>query len=206
MTKYITVFCGFIGALLFMVTSIYGGLQIDGYNIISQFISESYATGIPNSEYLQYAYMASGILLALFAFLAPSAFPKSKGIKIGLVLFAIFYGLGTVMTGYFPCDYGCPSDSDITLSQFIHNTSGFFTYAVVPFSLIGLGVSFRKFIKTESLSKLSFVCGIVSFIFVLLLFADPKGSFIGLFQRIIEISILSWVIYCCFHIIKTNKF
>jgi len=205
MTKYVTFFCGLIGALLFAIASVIGGMQIDGYSFISQFISESYATGIPNTNYLRYMYIASGFLLSLFGLTAPFAFPNSKGIKIGFILFAIFYGLGTVTTGYFPCDYGCPGDSEISLAQFIHNTAGFLVYSIVPFCLIGLGISFRRFEQTKVLSKLSFVCGIVSLVFVVLLFGNPKGPLIGLFQRIIEASILIWTIYCSFYVVKTIK-
>jgi len=205
MIKYLTFFCGTIGAMLFIVASIIGGLQIDGYSFISQYISESYATGVPNVTHLRYMYIASGILLFLFGLTAPATFPKSSGFKIGFVLFAIFYGLGTVATGYFPCDYGCPADSEVSLAQFIHNTAGFLVYSLVPFCLIGLGASFRKFKKTRRLSKLSFICGILSLVFVVFLFGNPQGAYIGLFQRIIEASILIWTMYCSFQILKTVK-
>jgi len=206
MMKYLTFFCGLVGALLFVIASIIGGMQIDGYSFISQYISESYATGIPNTTHLRYMYISSGILLFLLGLMAPSVFPKSKGIRIGFVLFAIFYGLGTVTTGFFPCDLGCPSDpANWSISQTIHNTAGFLVYSLVPFCLIGLGASFRKFPKTRTLSKLSFVCGILSLVFVLLLFGNPKGPYNGLFQRIIEASFLIWTIYCSLYIVRTVK-
>ena len=203
--KYLSFLCGFIGAFLFVAASIIGGLQIDGYNVISQYISESYANGIPNTIYLRYMFIASGSLLFLFGLMAPSAFPKSKGLKLGFVLFGVFYGLGTVATGYFPCDYGCPADSEVSLAQFIHNTTGFLVYLLVPFCLIGIGASFRKFPKTGKLSKLSYICGVLSLVFVVFLFGNLKGQFIGLFQRIIEGSILIWTIYCSFYIVRTAK-
>ena len=138
--KTVTFLAGTTGALLFILASILGGLQIDGYSVISQFISESYASGIPNTDYLRNMYMASGLLLALFGFMTPFVLPKGKQLKIGFFLFAIFYGLGTITTGFFPCDFGCPSDGDdITISQIIHNAAGFLVYAVVPFCLLGIG-------------------------------------------------------------------
>jgi len=204
--KRIIFLTGVAGALIFAITSVIGGLQIEGYNPISQYISESYATGIPNSVYLQYAFMASGILLTLFGLLAPAAFPKSKGIKTGFIIFGIFYGLGTVLTGFFPCDLGCPSEgANLTISQFIHNIAGFFTYVVVPFCLIGLGIAFRKFAETKALARFSLLSGVVSLAFVIFLFSNPKGQFIGVFQRIVEVSILSWIIYCCFFTIGTSN-
>ena len=47
--------------MLFVIVRILGGLQIDAYSVISQFISESYARGIPNTEYLRYMYMVVGL-------------------------------------------------------------------------------------------------------------------------------------------------
>lgn len=204
MTRQIIFWSGLIGVLLFASASIIGGLQIEGYSEISQYISESYATGIPNSNYLRLMYMASGLLLTLFALIAPSCLPKSRAMKIGFGLFAIFYGLFTIVTGFFPCDLGCPSEGiDLSISQFIHNTSGLLTYAVVPFCLIGLGISFRKFTRTKRLGGFSLLSGIMAFAFVLLLFGNPTGPLIGLFQRMVELSILVWVTYCCFFIVRT---
>jgi len=187
---------GIIGALLFVVASVLGGAQIEGYNMISQYISESYADGLPNTEYLRYMYIASGILMAVFGFTAPAKLPKSKGIKIGFWLFAIFYGLGTVVTGFFPCDIGCNPDPEVaSLSQFIHNTAGFLVYATVPFCLIGIGFSAKGLTGMTKFSKFSIVGGVVALACVVLLFGNPSGPFIGLFQRIIESSILFWVVF-----------
>lgn len=196
---------GILGTLLFVVASILGGAQIEGYSLVSQYISESYATGLPNTEYLRYMYIASGILLALFGFMAPSEMPKSKGIKIGFFLFAIFYGFGTVTTGLFPCDIGCNPDPDkASLSQFFHNTAGFLVYAIVPFCLMGIGLSTKRITDATDISKISIICGVLAFAFVVLLFGNPTGPFIGLFQRIIEGSILFWVIYTTLHIRRTS--
>ncbi len=195
---------GILGALLFIVASILGGAQIEGYSLISQFISESYATGLPNTDYLRYMYIASGVLLALFGFTVSSAMPKSTGIKIGFFLFAIFYGFGTVVTGFFPCDIGCNPDPEVaSLSQFIHNTVGFLTYTIVPFCLLGIGFLAKGLGSMVKFGKISILCGVLSFGFVVLLFGNPTGSFIGLFQRIIEGSILFWVIFTA-TTVKTN--
>jgi len=203
--KGLVVISGILGALLFVTASILGGVQIEGYSIVSQYISESYAQGLPNTTYLRYMYIASGILLAFFGFTAPSKMASSRGLKIGFILFAIFYGLGTISTGYFPCDIGCDSEAEgASLSQIIHNASGFLTYVVVPFCLISIGVSARKLNESGLYSKVTLVCGIIAFCFVVLLFGNPSGPLIGLFQRIIESSILFWVVYTAFYIQRTH--
>lgn len=205
MKRTIIFISGVLGAALFIATSILGGVQIDGYSFISQYISESYATGIPNSDYLRYMYMASGALLALFGFMMSTEFPKSKGIKIGFIVFGIFYGLGTISTGFFPCDLGCNPDPELaTLSQFIHNTSGFLVYTIVPFCLIGIGLAAKKVMLESNFPIISIVCGVLAFVFVIFLFSDPTGPIKGLVQRVIEGSILCWVLYTSFYIQKNN--
>ncbi|MDB4291850.1 DUF998 domain-containing protein [Maribacter sp.] len=195
---------GILGALLFIVSSILGGLWIDGYSFIHQYISESFATGIPNAEYLRYLYIASGVLLLIFGLASPSFFPKSKGIKIGFFMFALLYGLGNVAVALYPCDFGCPTAIEISsLAQLIHNTSAFLTYSIVPFCLIGIGFSAKAVGAKTNFPKVSIGCGILALTFVVLLFGNSQGQFIGLFQRIIEGSILFWVMYTSFHITKT---
>lgn len=203
MIRQLVFWSGLLGALLFVITSILGGLQMDGYSFISQYISESYATGVPDSEYLRKLFMGSGVLLAFFGFFAPIAFKTSKSIKISFFLFAIFYGVGTIVTSIFPCDFGCPAEGEVSLSQFIHNSSGFLTYVTVPFSLIGVGIAAK--LTYSKLSKVSMFCGIFSLVFVVILFGDAKGYFIGLFQRIIESSILFWVVFCSFFILRKHS-
>jgi len=192
---------GIAGALLFIIASILGGLQIEGYSFVSQFISESYANGIPNTEYLRHMYMVCGFLLALFGFMVPQVVQPAKYLTVSFYLFAIFYGIGTISTGFFPCDLGCPSNPEkSSISQIIHNASGFLVYAIVPFCLLGIGVFSKKWKRRSKFSKVSIICGTTAFCFVVLLFGNPKGPFVGLFQRLIEGSILFWVMYTAFFI------
>ncbi len=204
--RFILFLLGFLGALLFIGASIWGGLQIEGYDPISQFISESYAAGIPNAGSLQKVFMISGLLLASFGFLAPMGFPNSLKLKVYFVLFALFYGVGTVVTAYFPCDLGCVLDPENpSISQLIHNTMGLLTYVVVPFCLLGIGVELRKKGDTSKLPVVSLICGSVALAFVVFLFGNPEGPFIGLFQRIVEGSILSWTLFCASLFLKSSK-
>jgi len=43
MNNKLTFLIGIVGASLFIISSVLGGLLIDNYSIISQYISESYA-------------------------------------------------------------------------------------------------------------------------------------------------------------------
>lgn len=198
-------FSGIAGAVLFIITTIAGGFLHNGYDHISQFISELYAQGAPNAGLLKYGgYIPSGILIAVFAFSAIKELPRSGLTTAGFLIIGIFYGACTILASFFPCDAGCDSP-DPSLSQLIHNLTGFLTYVTVPFALLILGISAGKWEGGEKLSYLGYFCGIVSVSFVYFLFSQKSSSNIGLIQRIIELSILVWIIACSVYLISQKS-
>jgi type IV secretory pathway VirB2 component (pilin) len=192
---------GIIGVILFIVTTILGGLQLSDYSHISQLISESYAIGTPYGLQLRYfGFIPSGIFIAIFAFLAIKAMPKSKSTQIGFLGIGIFYGLGTVLVSLFPCDKGCDKELvDPSLSQLIHNLTGLLTYTIVPISLIILGIAARQWENGKYLSLFGMLCGLVAIFFVGLLSSDLQSKLTGLYQRIAEGSVLVWILACSFY-------
>lgn len=203
--QYVFLF-GLLGAFLFVSASILGGLQIEGYSFIGQYISESFASGLPNTGYLRLMYVISGLFLFGFGLTAPSVFPKAKALKVGFWLFAFFYALGTIIVAIFPCDLGCPTEVEVSsLAQLIHNTSAFFTYIVTPPAVIYIGGTLKKWPPWDTLSKVSLICGSTALVFVVFLFMNPNGPYIGLLQRLIETCLLGWVGFTSFYIRKTEN-
>jgi len=207
MNKTITFWLGVLGAILFIIPSVLGGFQFDTYSHISQFISESYAFGTPYGLYMRFlGYIPSGILIALFSISCWKILPKSSILKIGLIGFGVFYGIGTIMVGLFPCDEGCNKELiNPSISQLIHNLFGGLTYLIVPACLILIGFSSRKWSGSTSFSTLSIICGTVALVFSMLLLSDSNGNYIGLFQRITEGSILFWLVNFAFYIKNYNQ-
>lgn len=195
---------GILGVLLFVIAVVAGGWLFPGYSHISQLISESYAVDAPYGEPLRcYLYIPSGILIFLFAVLAIISLPKSVGSFLGFCGIGIFYGLATVVVALFPCDAGCNKEFiNPTLSQFIHNIVGVVTYAVVPFSLIVLAFVARYWPHPNTISRWSLGCGMVAFAFVVVLFFHADSAFAGLFQRIVESSILLWLLMCSRYLLQ----
>lgn len=198
MNNKTTFYIGVLGASLFLISSILGGILIDGYSEISQLISETYAIDTEYGEVLRFfGIIPSGILLTLFAFLAYKKFPLSKLTKWGFLIFGLCYGIATVIVGIFPCDSGCNKQFiNPSLSQFIHNLSGSLTYMFVPLSMILIGIAIRKFPKYKQLSRLGITCGIVGYLFVFLFISEPTSEYIGLYQRIIEGVFILWILSC----------
>lgn len=197
---------GIIGALLFISTVVVSGFLLDNYSRLSQFISEAYALGTPYGVYFRFlGYLPSGIMLALFGFNAYTCFKKSSFIKIGFLGFAIFYGLGVIMVSIFPCDAGCKiALLDSSISQIIHNLFSALVYLCVPWCMIAVGFGFRK-LNLGYIGIMSMILGLIGIIFSLVLFIDPSSKLVGLFQRIIEGSILSWVFIIAIHILKKES-
>ena len=198
-------FLGIIGVVLFLTSSILGGFLIDDYNVISQYISESYATDTEYGKYLRtFGYIPSGILISTFCFLAVSYFPPSKQLKLGFYGIGIFYGLATVVVAIFPCDSGCNKELlNPSTSQLIHNFVGLLTYLFVPFFIILIGFQIKNTNNTN-FSLQSKVLGAINVLFVYLLFSNSTSNYVGLYQRMVELVFVLWIILCAIAI-KNKK-
>lgn len=198
---------GIIGVTLFSVASILGGFQFDDYNHLSQYISETYAIDTPYGQALRYfGYIPSGLLLTIFAFSGYKKFPQSNLIKIGFYGLGVFYGLATTIVGIFPCDKGCNKELiDPSISQLIHNLTGFLTYIFVPLSIIAIGIGLRQLNAHLGLSKIALFCGLNCILFIGILLSDPLTEYVGLYQRIIEGTFIIWIIVCSVFINNNNK-
>ena len=126
-------------------------------------------------------------------------------VKIGFYGVGIFYGLGTIVTGIFPCDSGCNRELiDPSFSQIAHNFSALMMYLLTPLFniLIGLGLEKSTYLR---FSIQSLLIGVISSFFVFKLGSDLSSEFIGIYQRIIEFVFVLWVVFCAFEIKKMEQ-
>ena len=193
---------GFIGVSLLIFTLFFGGLLIENYDITNQFISESYAIDTKHGVSLRLlGYIPSGIIIALFCFLGEKYLDPKLVVKIGFYGIGIFFGLGTTVTGIFPCDSGCNKELlNLSSSQIIHNIAALLMYLFVPFLIILIGLTIRK--TRHRFSIQSTMLGLFSLIFVYLFGSELLGEYVGLYQRIIEIIFALWIILCSVEIKK----
>jgi hypothetical membrane protein len=126
-------------------------------------------------------------------------------IKAGFFGLAIFYGLGTILVGLFPCDAGCPTNIlDSSTSQLIHNAMASLTYVFLPICIIAIGLGLRKFEDYGKLSQIAMATGIISAIFIFVLFSNPESGYRGLLQRVIETSFITFTISSALKIRNSN--
>lgn len=197
---------GILGVGLFVVSSFVGGYLIEDYSILSQYISETYAIDAEYGVILRaFGFIPSGVFLTLFCFIGVKYFHYSKLVKIGFYGLGIFYGLATVIVSIFPCDSGCNKEFvNPSISQVIHNLTGFLTYVFVPFCMILVGVGLKRSTNYIRFSAQSIIYGIISILFVYLFFTNPDSEYIGLYQRMVEAVFIIWIITCAITI-KNNK-
>ncbi len=198
---------GLLGVFFFISSVIIGGLQLSGYSHISQLISESYAIGTPYGFQLRYSgFLPSGLFIALFTLYAVRTLPKSTLTKSGFAGLGLFYGIATIIVSVFPCDKGCNKEFvNPSISQLIHNLTGLLTYLIVPISLLLLGIAAQKWIKGKYVSYIGITCGLTALLFVVVLSSDLHSKIAGLYQRIIEGSILLWIVVCSFYLRSVPK-
>ena len=200
-------FIGILGVSLFVVSSIVGGFLIENYSFTSQLISETYAIDTEYGLVLRsLGYIPSGILLTIFAFSGFKKLPQSMLTKIGFYGLGVFYGIATVIVGFFPCDNGCNKQFiDPSISQVIHNLTGLLTYLFVPMSIILIGIGLKKSQTYNRLSIQGITYGILSILCIYLFFSDPNSEYIGLYQRIVETIFIIWIITCAITIKNKNQ-
>lgn len=188
---------GILGVLFFVLTTIVAGFLYPNYSHISQFISESYAVDAQYNQLLRFlGYIPSGLFFILFSYFASQSLPKSGLKTLGFLGIGIGYGLGTIICSIFNCDAGCnPDFINPSLSQIIHNLTGMLTYLIVPISILLIGIASRKWNHAIALSNVSFIIATISFIFMIIFNANLDSNYKGLLQRVIEGSILFWIVY-----------
>ena len=117
-------------------------------------------------------------------------------VKIGFYGIGIFYGLATTVVAIFPCDSGCNKELiEPSTSQLIHNLIGSLTYLFVPILIILIGLGLKKSLY-KVFSSLSIGLGVIGILFVYILVSNANSEFIGLYQRVIELVFVLWIIFC----------
>lgn len=198
MNRNITFLMGMLGVSLFITSSILGGFLIDDYNILSQYISESYAIDTEYGKFLRiFGYIPSGIFITIFCLLGVRYFQPSNLIRIGFYGIGVFYGLATVIVGIFPCDSGCNIELiNPSSSQLIHNFVGLLTYLFVPVFMILIGFTLKKSRNNIRFSLQSIVLGATGVLLVYLLVSNSRSEYVGLYQRMVELAFVLWIIFC----------
>lgn len=202
MTKRLAVIAGILGPLTVVLLTVLGGANFPNYSHASQYISELGSVDAPHGRVISLAgFLPAGIFTSAFAFFAWRSLPRSSSATLGL-LGLIFFALGYLVATFFPCEGDCRS-AHPGLSQAIHNLFGLAGYLIAPMSLWTLGWAARHWPQASHLSALGFVGGTTALLG--LMFLSPDFRYVGVAQRILEGSVLSWMVVCALYLQRTSR-
>jgi hypothetical membrane protein len=186
-----------IAALAMVGGTVIGGALFPGYSHAAQFMSELGATGAPHEWPMRLgSFLPAGVALLMFAWVAYRSLPQSAPLTLGLLGLTV-YALGYVVAVFFPCDFGCRPAAP-SLSQIIHNLVGGIGYVVAPVMLVLLGVGVRGLPQGVPLSNAAFALAPIALVGMVTL--SPKLATVGLSQRAIELSVLTWIALLAWYI------
>ena len=186
--------------LTLIVLAISGYIQPD-YSHIENLISELNERGAPYALPIGYfGFLPIGLVTLFFIRRLKSDVVHSKRSIVGL-LFIAFSGVDWIVTVFAPCDPGCPMSGDISLSQEIHNLSGFLTSTLVPIGVYLLINPLRDSGFGKAVTVMSVIVLVDTVVtFAILVFEGFPGA-PGLMQRIdlgvflVYLSMLSVKVY-----------
>lgn len=186
-----------LGVASVILLTVLGGAAFPGYSHTSQFISELGATGAPHGALVRFAgFLPAGVFLCLFVIGAFKVLPRSHLTTLGLAGIAI-YASGYLAAAFFPCDPGC-RPAHPSFSQLVHNFFGLVGYLLAPLFLLALGWSARHWPGGTHLTAPAFVAAVITLASLPAL--SPEFAYMGVIQRVIEASVLLWVIMCAWYV------
>ena len=191
-----------MGATFVVLLTWIGGLGFPNYSHLSQFISELGASGAPHEFWVRFAgFLPAGLLLWIFVWSAFKTLPRSKLSSFGLLGIAA-YAAGYVVAAFFPCDFGCRPQNP-SRAQIIHNLVGLVGYLLAPLAIAALASAARNWPGAHRLPVLGSLAAALSLAGLLTL--SPGSPLVGLSQRVIEASVLLWVLACALYVHRRSS-
>ncbi len=183
-----------LGAAWLVAMVLIGAAGFEGYDHVSQYISELGATGAPQGfEVSWFGFLPIGLLISAFAIFGGMAAPRSVLAVLGFVGVFLF-SIGYVGSAFFPCDFGCRPE-DPSFSQVMHELIGLAGYLLAPLTLLLLGIAAWSWPRARWLAVFSFIAAAGALVGLGGLL-DPASPTVGLYQRVLEASMLFWVVAC----------
>jgi hypothetical protein len=190
-------FTGILGAAWVLALTLIGGATFPGYDHGGQFISELGATGAPHGWKVSWlGFLPAGILLCAFALFGWLAAPRSVLSTLGFVGIFLF-AIGYVGSAFFPCDFGCRPEAP-SFSQVMHELVGLAGYLLAPLTLLLLGLAARRWPGAGWLAILAYLTAVTALGGLVML--DPNFALVGAAQRVLEASVLGWIVACAIYL------
>lgn len=182
--------CGLAAVGLYVAATVLGGVLHPGYDHVRQAISELTASQAPYRVPLAALYVGYNVLLTGFAVAVARAWPRSRLLRVAVVLFAVAAVSGIGQVTVFPQDStGAPA----TATGAGHVVLAGISALLAVVCAVMYGVAFRRMRWWPQVSVPSFV--VAAFLLVIgpVTAASVGGPWMGLFERLTIGAFLAWV-------------
>lgn len=203
MNGKLAMICAVLGAVWLAGMVVIAGAAWDGYDHVSQYISELGATGAPHGWQVSWlGFLPVGLLITAFAFFAWRAAPRSVLATLGFIGIFLF-AIGYTGSAFFPCDFGCRPEEP-SFSQVMHELIGLAGYMLAPVTMLLLALAAYRWPGAVWLALLGFIAAPAAFVGLGGLL-DPNSPTLGLSQRVLEASVIGWVVACGLYLGAQSK-
>jgi hypothetical membrane protein len=155
-----------------------------GYDHLQQAMSQLGAEGAPTQLWSpRVNNFPLAVLFALFAWGLARRWEGSTLARVSAVL-VLLHGLGSLGTGWFPCDQGC-APAQPSLSQQLHNLSGLLMFLSLTLASALWAWLGNRVAGSRPLALFSLACVVLAIATVVLMAqAAQSGHLFGLYQRL----------------------
>ncbi|EOG3621032.1 DUF998 domain-containing protein [Pseudomonas putida] len=174
-------------------------LAYPGYDHLQQAMSQLGATGSPTHSWSPL--LNNFPLAGLFGLFAWGLARRWRGSKLALLSagLVLLHGIGSLGTGWFPCDQGCAPTQPSTAQQ-LHNLSGLLMFLSLTVASALWAWQGSRIAGSPAYALFSLVCVVLAIVTVILMGqAAQSGQLFGLYQRlnygvsVIWVASLAWI-------------
>lgn len=187
------------GIMAFAFPVVFGGLD-PAYDSARDFISELGAVDAPNAGLVNtYGFLPTGVAMCVFVILAWAVSPRSWSAFFGFAGLFLF-AAGYVGAAFFQCDAGCRPENP-SFDHILHSLFAAPGYLLAPGFMASLAVAARGWPGGGWLAPLAGIGAVVSVVALSNFLSD--GPQAGLWQRILEACVLTWVLgFGCYALVR----
>jgi heme A synthase len=208
MFQKLLLICGILSSPLYIGTDILGGILLEGYDFVSQYISELSAIGAPSRSLVIPLYIAYDILMIAFGIGVWTAASRKNALRLtgGMLIGFTVVGLVGLL---FPMH---PRGVEATFTDTIHQIVAGVT---VVFILLTIGsgatrsgaTAYGKRFRLYSIGTLLIllVLGVIPFLSATQVVTGNPTPWVGLIERVIAYIYLLWVMILAIVIFRAEK-
>jgi hypothetical protein len=197
--------CGILSVLLYIITTIVGAMAWDGYNPVSQAVSELFAIEAPSRSLVVPLLMGYAILVYAFGAGVWMSAGSMRALRISALLIIGKEVFGPAATVFFPMHL---RGSEGTISDTLHLVLTIIGVFLCMFPAMGFGAAafgkrFRVFTIATILVFL--VSNIYTFSQVSRVAADMPTPYAGVTERILIFTYMLWIVVLAVKLLRSSQ-